>query len=214
MKLLLLAAAMLALGGCVAPGYYVQPDHAGGYYGSGYYEGSGYYPDYYDGCCGSAGLSIDYGYGYGYPGYYGWDNYPYYGGYYGSYYYGHGGHHRHGHHDHDGHHDGHWDGRHWDGDHHGRHHDDHWQGGHTDGAVERWPSARQWQDPDRAPVPRRDAFAAPRWSAPRPQVTAPEVTEHFTPRTTAHSQPGASGRGPAPARSWTPRRSDTAPKKF
>jgi hypothetical protein len=93
MKLLLLAVSLVALGGCVAPGYeYVQPDYAGagGYYSGGYSAG-GYYPDYYGGCCNAAGVSI--GYGYGYPGYYAGGNYPY--GYYGSYgyygYYPHGG---------------------------------------------------------------------------------------------------------------------------
>ena len=54
MKLLLLAAVLGALGGCVAPGYdYVQPDYAGaggyysdGGYGGGYQDGAvGYYPD-------------------------------------------------------------------------------------------------------------------------------------------------------------------------
>lgn len=222
--MLLLAASLLALGGCVAPGYYVQPDYAGGgYYDGGYYGSAGsYYPAYDEGCC-SGSVSI--GYGYGYPGYYGGSGYPYYGGsyygggyygggYYGGGYYGHGGHrNRHDGHGWNGHggHDG--DGHHWDHNGHGGDHHDGHHGEHMDGALQRWPTAQRWRAPDHAPVPHRDASPSAHWSAPQRQMAAPDVTQHFSPRVAPRSQSGASGRAPAPARSWTPHRADTSSKK-
>jgi hypothetical protein len=237
MKLPLLAASLLALGGCVAPGYYVQPDYSGGgyyddsgYYGGGYYEGSdGYYPGYDDGCCGSASVSIGYGYGYGgygygyggygygYPGYYGWSGYPngygyYGGGYYGGGYYGRGGHGRGGHdrggHDRDGHHGG-------DGGHGGDHHHGQWHGDHVDGAVQRWPSDQRWRDPDRAPIPHWNAVTrsgSP--PAPRPRMISPGGAPHFAPRLSPHVQSGAPGRTNAPARKAPHRSDSSSPKEF
>ncbi|HET6913945.1 MAG TPA: hypothetical protein VFH71_11480 [Rhodanobacteraceae bacterium] len=125
MKIALLAAGLLLLGGCVMPPDYVRTE---GYYPAGYDQGyygdGGYYgdddPGYYGGCvnCGSVSVGI----GYGYPGYgYGYGGYGYgYGGYgYGGYPYS--GYYRHDHDDHDGH----WD--HGGADHGDR---NHWTGGH------------------------------------------------------------------------------------
>lgn len=112
MKRLLLVACLIPVAGCVAPGYdYVRPQYSGtygydgsqdgygvgGYYSGGYYDGvGGYYPDYYDGCCDPASVSIGFGYGYGYPGYYAWGGYPYgYYGYPGYSYYVYDSHHHH-----------------------------------------------------------------------------------------------------------------------
>ncbi|HET9836439.1 MAG TPA: hypothetical protein VFP88_08875 [Rhodanobacteraceae bacterium] len=185
MKLLLIAASLVLLGGCVAPGYYVQPDYpgGGGYYGDGYYESSGgYYPDYYGG--NSAGLSIGYGYGYGDPGYYGWGSYPYgYNGYYGSYggYYGYGRyHHGDGHHHGDHHHGGHdWDG-------HGHHRDSGWNGGDPhDGRTD----ARPWRKPDRAPIPFREEAMRTGGSAPQPRMISPDLAPHSTPQFSRHFEP-------------------------
>jgi len=150
MKIMLLAAALLFLGGCVMPpeyvrsdagyyaaptGYYAESDYDNGYYdGSGYYDDGGYYGGYGEGydegdCVNCGSLSI--GVGYGYPSY-GYGGYGY-GGYgYGGYGYGRGryphsgGHHDHGH----GEHGGHWShggSDHGDSD-HGSH--GHWTGGH------------------------------------------------------------------------------------
>lgn len=224
MKLLLLAASLVLLGGCVAPGYYVQPDYSGGggyysggYYGSdGYYGSGGYYPDYYGGCCASSGVSIGYGYDYGYPGYYGWSGYPYrYGGYY-----GHDGHYRrHGDHDRDGHRHGDHDrnGHHWDKhDHDGDHQDSHWHGDHMDGAVQRWPSAQRWRNTDRAPIPHwNEVTRSGGLPVPQPQMISPRSITHVAPQMAPRSPSGAAGRAIAPVRSWSPRRSATAaPKKF
>src|SRR5690348_4915259 len=196
MKWPLLAASLLALGGCVAPGYYVQPDYAGGgyyddggYYGGGYYDDGGYYPGYDEGCC-SGSVSIGYGYGYpgygyGYPGYYGWGGYPNGYGYYGGYY-GRGGHNRGGHrggHDGNDHHGGHdRDGHHGDDGHGGGHHDGRWwHGDYVDGAVKRWPSDRPWRDADRAPIPHWNAMA-PSGNRPAPHMVSPGGASHFGPR--------------------------------
>jgi hypothetical protein len=190
MKLPLLAASLVALGGCVAPGYdYVQPDYAGGgYYSGGYYDGiGGYYSDYYDGCCGPNSVSIGFGYGYGYPGYYDWGGYPYdyYGGYYNYDRY----HHHHG--DWDGDHGGHHD---WD-DHHGNH------GGydvHVDPAVQRWPDKQPWRIPDHPRVPHWNTMTRSGGQAPQPQFSSPRFTPHYQ----NHSNSGASAN--EPPRSWTP----------
>lgn len=175
MKLLLLAASLVLLGGCVAPGYYVQPDYsaAGGYYGDGYYEGSGgYYPGYYDGCCSSAGVSIGYGYGYGYPTY-GWGSDPFgYYGYYGGYYdygrYRHGGHHHGGHH--------------WDG--HGHHGDGGWNGGGGDHS-----GARPWRQPDHPPIPMRNEAMRTGDSALQQRLISPDIAPHSPPRFSGHFGP-------------------------
>lgn len=108
MKIALLAAGLLLLGGCVMPPDYVRSDGSPGGYDQGYYDGGGYYGDdgYYGGCvnCGSVSIGIGYGYpgyGYGYGGY-GYGGYPYSG----------------------------YDGRDWN--HGGSDHGDrnHWTGGH------------------------------------------------------------------------------------
>lgn len=189
LKLSLVAASLLALGGCVAPGYdYVRPGYAdtGGYYDGGYYTGGyydsagGYYSDYYDGCCYPAGVSIGVGVGYGYPGYYTWGNYPY--GYYGynGYYYDHGHHHHHGDHDWDDH-----------GDHGG-------YDAHVDPAVQRWPDKQPSRIPDHPRVPHWSTMTQPGGQAMRPQAGAP----HFTPHYENRSNSGASSH--EPPRSWTP----------
>ena len=188
MKLSLLAASLVALGGCVAPGYdYVQPDYAGagGYYSGGYYDGvGGYYSDYYDGCCDPASVSIGFGYGYGYPGYYDWGNYPY-GYYYGGYY------------DYYHHHHGDWDG----------HHPDH--GGydpHVDPAVQRWPDKQAWRGPDHPRVPHWNTMTQSGGQISQPQISAP----HFAPHYPSHSNPGTSAH--EPPRSWTPPPRSDKPK--
>lgn len=200
MKLLLLAASLVVLGGCVASDYdYVRPDYSGtgyyddgyggGYDGSGYY-GSSYYPEYYGGCCGSVGVSIGYGYGgygYGYPGPYG---YPY--GYYtypNGYYYGH----------HGDHHDHHHDGGGWDGGGSGDHDDD--------------DPAQPWRQPDHPPMPRHNNPEALRWSAPEPQMISPGVQPHVTPRFAPRSPSGAGGHSTAPVRTSPPPRPGTPPPK-
>ncbi len=176
MKLSLLAASLVALGGCVAPGYYVQPD---GYYSDGYYyDEGGYDSAYYDGCCYSGSVSIGFGYGYGYPGYYG---YPY--DYYGGYYYYDRYHHHHG--DWDGHHgDDHWN-------HGGYDHDD-----HVDPAVARWPDKQPWRVPDHPRVPHWNTMTQSGGQIPQPQTGSPHFTPHY------HSDSGASAH--EPPRSWTP----------
>lgn len=68
--------AVLALAGCVYPGYtYVRGDYGSGYYtGDAYYYDGGYYaaPYYYGGygCCGWYGPSVNIGIGYYGGGYY------------------------------------------------------------------------------------------------------------------------------------------------
>ena len=183
MKLSLLAASLVALGGCVAPGYdYVQPDYAGsgGYYSGGYYDGTGgYYSDYYDGCCDPASVSIGFGYGYGYPGYYDWGSYPY--GYYGGYY------------DYDYYHHHHGD---WDD-----HHSDH--GGYdprVDPAVQRWPNEQPSRVPDHPRVPHWNTMTQSSGQVPQPQISAPRFTPHY--QTHSHPEPSAH----EPPRSWTPPR--------
>jgi len=101
---ILIGVAVLALAGCVYPGYtYVRGGYAGGYYtGDAYYYDEGYAPAYYYGgygCCGWYGPSVNIGVGY------------YGGGYYHRGYRGHGrsGHSRQG-------------GRHDDGSHDRHHH--------------------------------------------------------------------------------------------
>ena len=220
LKLSLLAASLLALGGCVAPGYdYVQPDYAGagGYYSGGYYDGGGYYSGYYDGCCYPAGVSI--GVGVGYPGYHAWGNYPYnyygYNGYYyNGYYYNHGHHHHH-HGDDDG------DDNHH-GDHDGVHHDHHWDDGvqddvhdryhrpgdRFDAGVQQWPHA-QSRTPVRVPGPAWTGTTRPGPSTPQPQPFAPHVAPHAS----SHPDSGAVMHRPEPPpQSWTPPRSSGKPK--
>lgn len=108
---ILTSIAVLALAGCVYPGYtYVRGDYGNGYYtGNAYYYGDGYYaaPAYYYGgygCCGWYGSSVNIGIGYYGGGYY---RHGYRGGYY-----GHG-----------------WDGHSWHGGSHGS-----WHGGSSHGS--------------------------------------------------------------------------------
>ena len=183
MKWLLLAASLVVLGGCVAPGYdYVQPDYAGagGYYSGGYYSGggygdgyrdgtAGYYPGYYGGCCDAAGLSIGYGYGYGYPGYYAGGSYPYgYYGYYGYYPTGNG------------------------------------NGSQTD-------APQPWRGPDHPPIPHHSSVAQSEWSAPLPRMASPTFEPHVAPPIEAPSQ-FHTGHAVAPVRSWTPPPRSSKPK--
>lgn len=226
LKLFLLAASLLALGGCVAPGYdYVRPGYSGsagyydgGYYTGGHYDGGGYYSDYYDGCCYPGGVSIGVGVGYGYPGYYAWGNYPYnyygYNGYYyNGYYHGHGHHHHHGDHDEDDHHHG---------DQAGDHHDHHWDesaqddihdryhrtGDRFDAGVQQWPHA-QSRAPVRAPGPAWTDVTRPEPSYPQPQ----SFSQHVAPHASSHPDSGAAMHRPeSPPQGWTPPRSSSKPK--
>jgi len=88
---ILIGVAVLALAGCVYPGYtYVRDGYAGGYYtGNAYYYDDAYAPAYYYdgyGCCGWYGPSVNIGVGYYDRGYYrhgyrgnhgrGWSGHP------------------------------------------------------------------------------------------------------------------------------------------
>jgi hypothetical protein len=218
LKLFLLAASLLALGGCVAPGYdYVRPGYSGadgyddgGYYTGGYYDGAGgYYSDYYDGCCYPGGVSIGVGVGYGYPGYYAWGNYPYgYYGYYG-YYYDHGHHHHHHHGDHDGddHHGGGQGGAqpgHWDESVRSSIHDRyHGPGDRIDAGAHQWPKAESIA-PVRAPGAAWDGMTRAGTPMPSPQSFSPRVAPHSS----AHPDAGAAmHRSEPPPQTWTPPRS-------
>lgn len=79
---ILVGIAVLALAGCVYPGYsYVRGDYGNGYYtGNAYYYGDGYdAPGYsYSGCCGWYEPSVNIGIGY----YGGYHRHGYRGGYY------------------------------------------------------------------------------------------------------------------------------------
>jgi hypothetical protein len=75
--------AVLALAGCVYPGYsYVRGGYQGGYYtGNAYYYDDAYAPAYYGGygCCGWYGPSVNIGVGYYGGGYYRHRHRGYYG---------------------------------------------------------------------------------------------------------------------------------------
>lgn len=87
---MLIGVAVLALAGCVYPGYtYVRGGYGGYYAGDAYYYDDAYAPAYYYdgyGCCGWYGPSVNIGLGYYSGGYY-------HGGYYRR---GYGGYHGHG----------------------------------------------------------------------------------------------------------------------
>lgn len=102
---ILIGVAVLALAGCVYPGYtYVRGGYAGGYYtGDAYYYDEGYAPAYYYGdygCCGWYGPSVNIGVGYYGGGYYHRGGYHGYRGRYWSNHSPHGGGSRNRHHHH------------------------------------------------------------------------------------------------------------------
>lgn len=215
-KLLLIIAGMLALGGCVMPsdygyvrpdggyynapgGYYVGEGYDNGYYDNGYYGDDGYYGGYYGNCAGGCGsVSIGVGYGYGYPGYgYGY-GYPYYGGGYYDYH-----HHRHDDGDHDGDdHDGHG---HWSHG-HGGGHDDSDSGGFDRGAHGGHGNV-PWRDPGPVPAPHggeRSHQSANGNGFPQARFDQPRMPERgaFTPPNFARPAPvmRAEHAMPAPSR--------------